>query len=475
MPGTRQRVGGHRRHGNAPSHERRSASASLPETAVRLAAQFRPRTTRSHLIRRADGRYVEPYSAIVEGDEAVSVLCLQRTPQQVLVRHMPEQEWQRIVREGEEVHPGVAGESSLHIVASSEMSTLPAGVSGRVAPAEPGSPEQPPVFDYFVAPENRIEKMRQTQKSSFFSYLHAQARYPRKELERVAREDRRAMLSVERRNIFLRQYQRDMQHRMAGTPLFTIARELPEEFVQTFFMFEEQFGVTRQRRAATGQRGADRNEDAGGRYLFTIDRSSTFLGERMPFTGQLPADGFVVVTVGPTADAATSAWRPWDPAQRASDEEEEEEPFVPYNYGAAEYVPRARVHEGREGAPAQATEARTSATATLHGEQSAPIEAASSAPLRMANVAAARRRKTGSGGSSRASSLSESTPSCSPLLATSRRRTASAERGGRVLLGDTRRPHTHSSTALPLSSDDDGDDGADDSVPPRVSPCVVVR
>ncbi|CBZ29265.1 hypothetical protein, unknown function [Leishmania mexicana MHOM/GT/2001/U1103] len=355
----------HRRNRQCSSptqHPRRSSSSSLPETAVRLADGFRPRSTRSQLIRRDGGRYDEPYAAIVESDDAVSVLCVQLTRQQVLVRHMPEQEWSRIVREGEKVHPGIEGKTSLHIVAPPEMSTLPVGAT---KPAdEPHSPEQqaspgtaaaePPVFDYFVAPENRIEKLTNTRKASF-SQLRLRAHYSRKELERVAREDRRAMLSVERRNIFLRQYQRDMQHRMAGTPLYTVGRVLPEEFVQIFFMSQDHQGTMAQRgersdAARTPQAQHSLQRNTSGRYLFTIDRSLTCFGEGLPFAGQAPVDGLVVVTVAPTADAFTSAWGLWDEVHRLSSDEEKK-PFVPCDYGSADYMPRTGLddpHDPRE-------------------------------------------------------------------------------------------------------------------------------
>ncbi|AYU81420.1 hypothetical protein, unknown function [Leishmania donovani] len=357
-------------------HARRSSSASLPEMAVRLADDFRPRSTKSQLIRRGGGRYNEPYAAIVERDDAVSVLCVQLTRQQVLVRHMPEEEWNRIVREGEKVHPGVEGKTSLHIVAPPEMSTLPAGAAE--AADEPHSPEQqaspstaaaePPVFDYFVAPENRIEKLTSTSKASFFSQLRLRAHYSRKELERMAREDRRAMLSVERRNIFLRQYQRDMQHRMAGTPLYTVGRELPEEFIQLFFMSQDHHGTMTRRpersdavRTPQAQRSLQRS--AGGRHLFTIDRSFTCFGERLPFAGQAPVDGFVVVTVAPTADAFTSAWGLWDEVHRLSSDTEEK-PFVPCDYGSADYLPRAGPDDPRDpGECSEEGEAGTTASA----------------------------------------------------------------------------------------------------------------
>ncbi|KAG5497670.1 hypothetical protein JKF63_03936 [Porcisia hertigi] len=327
--------------GNGAQSVRRSFSSPLPVTAASLAAYSRPRTTRSHLIKRQDGRYYEPYSAIVERDDPVTVLCVQRKHEQVLVRHMPEEEWQRIMREGEEVHPGIEGETSLHIVAPSEMSTLPASEaapSRRPDQPIPAGAEaiEPPVFDYFVAPDNRI-KTTSKAGNTLFSNLQLRARHSRKELERMVREHRRAMLSVERRNIFLRQYQRDMQHRMAGTPLYTLGRELPEELVQLFFLSEDHRAAMDR---APGVQDNSPRRSGDGRFLFTIDRSATYLGERMPFAGQVPADGFVVVTVGPTADAFTSAWQPQNEVRHFSNDTEAENPFVPYSYGSAEYLPR---------------------------------------------------------------------------------------------------------------------------------------
>ncbi|TPP41409.1 hypothetical protein CGC20_3095 [Leishmania donovani] len=342
------------------SAARQMSEASNREMAVRLADDFRPRSTKSQLIRRGGGRYNEPYAAIVERDDAVSVLCVQLTRQQVLVRHMPEEEWNRIVREGEKFI----------------LATLPAGAAE--AADEPHSPEQqaspstaaaePPVFDYFMAPENRIEKLTSTSKASFFSQLRLRAHYSRKELERMAREDRRAMLSVERRNIFLRQYQRDMQHRMAGTPLYTVGRELPEEFIQLFFMSQDHHGTMTRRpersdavRTPQAQRSLQRS--AGGRHLFTIDRSFTCFGERLPFAGQAPVDGFVVVTVAPTADAFTSAWGLWDEVHRLSSDTEEK-PFVPCDYGSADYLPRAGPDDPRDpGECSEEGEAGTTASA----------------------------------------------------------------------------------------------------------------
>ncbi|KAG5497030.1 hypothetical protein GH5_01552 [Leishmania sp. Ghana 2012 LV757] len=477
--------------GDGVHHERCFSCSSLPERAFRLADNFRPRSTRSQLIRRSDGRYNEPYAAIVEADDAVSVLCVQRTQQQVLVRHMPEHEWHRIVRESEKVHPGVEGETSLHIVAPPEMSTLPVGAAE--AAEEPCSAEQqvspetgavePPVFDYFVAPENRIEKLKERRKKLLFSHINTRARCPRKELERVAREDRRAMLSVERRDIFLRQYQRDMQHRMEGTPLYTMGRELPEEFVQLFFMSERHDGVAGHRRARSGAAGAPDAQrsvqrSAGGRYLFTIDRSSNCFGERMPFAGQAPTDGFVVVTVGPTADAFSSAWRPWDGMRRPSDTEEEETPFVPYDYGSAEYLPRKShdgsrdASEGAEGGEAAGRVMRVAETVCNATKQ-----------LGLASLlvtsAATENEKPMSDKESRASS--KSSPLClhphHPLHRRfeARNRTTSRNKSGAATDDHSCRTHAHTSMPLPLSSEDESDECTEEKAPAPDAPCVIVK
>lgn len=455
----------HRSH-RTPSNQR-SSSASLPERTARLADEFRPRTTRSHLTRRPDGLYNEPYSAVVHSDEGATLLCVQRTTEQVLVRHMPEREWQRIMRDGDEVHPGVDGQTSLHLVAPSAMSTMPPVDSSRSA-QQPGSPgpggaAEPPVFDYFVAPENRVEQLRRSKKESLFAYFTMQTHYSREELERIAREDRRAMLSVDRRNIFLRQYQRELQHRLASTPLYTVGRELPEEFVQLFFMFEGQHGVRRQRGGG----------NTGGPHLFTIDRSSTCFGERMPFAGQAPADGFVVVTVGPALDAVS--WHPWDEARRLT-KAEAEEPFVPHDYGTAEYLPR----------PPTPTPPQHEETVAASLPAAAP-KMPSSAPLSLATAGpgAAHKKASGCHLNSRESSLSKSSPLCSPLHKThprrfaARGRTTSADRSGSA--NDEQhgsRWHTATPMPLPLSSGDDED--ADEETEGRVRPmpassCVIVE
>jgi hypothetical protein len=357
----------------------------VPFTAVRLARDFRPLKMRCTFTKRSDGLYNEPYSAIVEREDEVSVLCVQRTAhRQVLVRYMPEREWQRIVQYGEEVYPGHEGESSLHVVAPPEMSLLPRCVqaevtalsrdngntlsNGWVLPSSPAAADatsavpatyEPAVFDYFVAPESRIERVRRSNKSYAFTTLGLHARYNKAELQRVAREDCRAALAVERRRIFLRQYQRDMQYRMTGVALYTVGKELPEQFVQTFFLQVENAQALRRHQARLEmnrvgarttqqqqqrqQRSGDRSGNpTGGRYLFTLDQAFMSSGERMPFAGQAPADGMVVVTVGPTADAFSAAWRPWSVAGRFSwtdEDEDNNKPFVPVEYSSSQYTP----------------------------------------------------------------------------------------------------------------------------------------
>ncbi|KAG5471425.1 hypothetical protein LSCM1_01513 [Leishmania martiniquensis] len=451
-------------------HERCFSCSSLPERAFRLADNFRPRSTRSQLIRRSDGRYNEPYAAIVETDDAVSVLCVQLAQQQVLVRHMPEHEWHRIVREGEKVHPGVEGETSLHIVAPPEMSTLPAGAveaAGEPCLCGPQVPPEtlavePPVFDYFVAPENRIEKLKKRRKRDFFSHMHMRARYRRRELERVAREDRRAMLSVERRDIFLRQYQRDMQHRMEGIPLYTMGRVLPEEFIQLFFMSEDHHGLAGQRGARSDTARApdapqSTQRGAGGRYLFTIDRGSNCFGERMPFAGQAPADGFVVVTVGPTADAFPFACRSWDGTRRLSNTEEEEEPLVPYDYGSAEYRPRQNLDAPRDAS--QCAEKREATDRAAHAADAVCNTSQLDRASALIEPASLKKEKTVSGRGSRASS--NSSPLSPHLLCTphphfeARHGTAPADMSGATTNGHGDRTCAATPLPQPLSLEDE--------------------
>lgn len=381
MPATRPNHSDSTSAAAAAAPRRRASSVAVPTTAVRLAHDFRPQKTRSNLAQRSDGRYNEPYSAIVEREDEVSVLCVQRTRQrQVLVRHMPEREWQRIVRHGEEIYPGQEGESSLHVVAAPHLSTLPRGfqveATGPNAPMQPPAPTpvpaataaaaEPTVFDYFVAPESRVNAISGRRKPSVLTALRLQVHLSHKaELQRVAREDCRAALSVERRNIFLRQYQRDMQCRMSGVSLYTVGKELPEQFVQTFFMLVENAQALRrhQERMQAANNGGtaaraqqQQQQRSGGRYLFTIDQATTNCGERLPFAGQAPADGFVVVTVGPTAEAFNAAWRPTSVAGGRfawMDDAGDDAPFVPLNYGTAEYLPRPptsrkEVHEPQQ-------------------------------------------------------------------------------------------------------------------------------
>ncbi|KPA78743.1 hypothetical protein ABB37_05863 [Leptomonas pyrrhocoris] len=354
----------------SPPHRGRAASATLPRTVVRLAPDFRPTKTRSNLTKRSEGRYNEPYAAIVEQEDDVSVLCVQLTAQrQVLVRHMPEREWQRIVRHGEEVYPGQEGESSQHLVAPPEMSTLPrsfhvemqaasaSNMNHRDSLTIAAATAEPAVFDYFIAPESRVGIIDAGHRPSAFAYLRLHARYKTSELQRIAREDCRATLAVERRSVFLRQYQRDMQCRLAGIALYTVGKELPEQFVQTFFMLVENAQAMRRYQArmaannsrtpvphsSNGSRRGASSNGRDGRYLFTLDQGCTNGGERMPFAGQAPADGFVVVTFGQTRDAFHATWRPGSDAGRFAWMEEDDDdakPFVPYDYGSAAYLPR---------------------------------------------------------------------------------------------------------------------------------------
>ena len=455
----------------ATSSQRRAASVAIPATAVRLARDFRPTKTHSNLTRRSDGRYNEPYSAIVERDDEVSILCVQRTTyHQVLVRHMPEREWQRIVRHGDEVYPGQEGESSLHVVAAPELSTLPRSfqtethaaattttftvnntVVTAITPATAAVTTEPAVFDYFVAPESRVGQIHAGRKSSTFTALRLRARYSKSDLQRVAREDCRAMLSVERRNIFLRQYQRDMQCRMSGVSLYTVGKELPENFVQTFFMLVENAQALRRHQArldatnagtqSQAQQRANSNgnnrANAGGRYLFTLDQACTNCGERLPFAGQAPADGFVVVTVGPTADAFTSAWHPRNVdggrfAWMYDNDEDDNKPFVPYDYGSAEYLPRPTKRnsltrtvtvDGVEGSspllprfPARRASKRVS-NLSSHDSVSSPLGLSRSTPSLFctAQVDGARSRKVRQGGSNKTEEGSDPTRTPSPM------------------------------------------------------------
>ncbi|KPI87502.1 hypothetical protein ABL78_3413 [Leptomonas seymouri] len=363
------------------SHRRRETSATVPATVARLAHDFRPTSTQNTFTKRFDGFYNEPYSPIVEHGDEVSVLCVQYTlDHRVLVRYMPEREWRRIVHRSVGMYLGQEGRSSLHVLLPRDMSTLPRSFhlksnststthssmsNCRVTALQPSATPssvraaavEPAVFDYFVAAKSRVETMYMSRNWMARTFA-LQTGYTRMELQRVAREDCRAALAVERRRIFLCQYQRDMQSRIAGVSLYTVGKEVPQCLLQTFFMLVENAQAMRryqervdannpnsptQPRRGERTLGTANNTTgaAGGRYLFTLDQACTTFGERLPFAGQASAEGFVVVTVGPVPDVFSPVWPPWRVTRRTSETDGGDDgSAVPYAYGSAVYLPR---------------------------------------------------------------------------------------------------------------------------------------
>lgn len=335
----------------------------------RTLSELRTGRSKSQLLRRHDGRYFQPYHSIIDDEEVEqpSVVCVHHHQRlgRVLVRYMPASEWGRIITtDGCEVELGVAGQSTLHVIVPEEMSTLPskgmrrwlhsAGVNGGsgTAAVERQEEEEPPVFDYFVAPASRLQRQPKRIKLllSFLTEFRVSTRQSQRDTERIIREDCRAALAVERRGIFLAQLQRDLQNKMARVPLYTIGRELPAELAQLFFLMVDE-GVWRQRRESRmrgrgegdGQRQSTRSGEVdmpashgtGGPYLFTIDRGSTMLfGRGILFPGQHIVDGYVLVSAGPPLGSTHADRHPFH------EETEIDSLSHHVEYGSAEYLPR---------------------------------------------------------------------------------------------------------------------------------------
>lgn len=298
-----------------------------------------PRRARSHLSALPNGHYLEPRSAVVSYDEEpISVVCVQRCRTTVLVRHMPEEEWKRICEDALVVQEGRAGVSSMHVVATPEYSTLPPSVLEkrqrvivemdlRLTDVE-ALEEEPWVYDYVVAPDHRGPGIREKKHSSVTNYWRHKAKYTPEQLQRIEREDRRAALSVERRRLFLKQFQRDLQCRMDGDPLYVVGRKVPDHMVQMFFLLNEQQHRHHHVSALTSSTGPRNGSSSAAPFLFTLGPDNTRWGDRLVFPGQSPADGYVVVTVGTTELPPPIA------------EDDGSESFEPYDYGTAVYVPR---------------------------------------------------------------------------------------------------------------------------------------
>lgn len=220
-----------------------------------------------------------------------------------------------------------------------------------------GSLVEPVVFDHVVAPASRVAAIRALKHSSRVGYLRHKLLVSDDEMRRIEMEDRRALLAAERRDVFLRQLQRDHTARADGRFLYVVAEAVPFEKQQLFILALENLGTESGRRAEaelaatpasrttsslrSSRRGAVSRSTSGlqreptrpnerqGSRLFTMQDLLLWGGSSL-FPPRMAVDGYVMVSVSdvPIADGGVAlAAAP-------------EETFEPHDYGSAAYAPR---------------------------------------------------------------------------------------------------------------------------------------
>lgn len=311
-----------------PTHPTRSCLAIIPRNCD-SGETFLGRVSRAHntLVRNSDGRYFQTHRTVStagENEDNLMVVCIHHVDCAVQLRHMPLAEWRLLCdREGVEVQPGQEGRSSIHLRAPPSFSTLPFRTTGgeETSLLTTDPPDVPaliseaplPVFDYIVAPQARVHRIRREKHRSLLGYVRYKMAYSKDDLHRIEMEDRRCLLSVERRHLFLQQYQRDLQCRQRGVPLYVTGVDIPNDLVPMFFLL-----VAEQERLLRRQRVGRRHLGHG------VDWCRELIFPHHP-----PADGYVIVTVGSYSmrdrDADALYW---------------EESVDEVDYGGSAYTPR---------------------------------------------------------------------------------------------------------------------------------------
>lgn len=129
------------------------------------------------------------------------------------------------------VHDGKEGLTTMHLEVEPGFSFLPEHFKADQADDGEGERKnsrqvtstaaaEPSVYDYFIPPVMRHVELLQQKHKGGVAYIRHKLHYTKTELEEMARQDRRSYLACERRFLFMRQLQRDLQGRLENEQRF---------------------------------------------------------------------------------------------------------------------------------------------------------------------------------------------------------------------------------------------------------------